>query len=214
MSVKNIAQPYQLFHDLTGKALETGYIYIGEATLDPETYPVSIYWDAALTTAASNPVRTINGYLSQSGSPGSLYVNSDYSMTVKDKNGELIYTRLSHAEQDEAITFSVTGTDSGVTVKTIVMGDNSSALIEVYGSGVKGSNICVNKIVFSLYKETGAINIQKVYSEDISDGGTTGGYFECEISGSDAVIKAYTDSGTWAVSGSVSYNSSGTVSIS
>jgi hypothetical protein len=69
--------------------------------------------------------------------------------------------------------------------------------------------------VFSLYKETGSINIQKVYSEDLTDGGTTGGFFECEISGSDAVLKAYTNSGTWAVSGSVSYSSGGgTVSIS
>jgi hypothetical protein len=72
--------------------LENGYIWIGTANLDPQGNPISVYWDAALTIPAGQPIRTLNGYPSRSGTPARIYVNSDYSIRVQDSKGSLVYS--------------------------------------------------------------------------------------------------------------------------
>ena len=109
---------------------------------------------------------------------------------------------------------SGTGTTSGATLKTFALADNSAALIQVFGAGLKGSSLCVNRAAFALFRTTGTTTITRINSEDYADGDDLGGYFEMEQSGDSAVLKAYTDSGTWAVSGVLTYPTSGTVSIS
>lgn len=95
MTVKRIESAYKTFTDLNGKELDNGKIYIGENGLDPETNPVSVYFDAALSVAASRPIRTIQGYISNDGSVADIYTANNYSITVRDKNDNLIYTKLS-----------------------------------------------------------------------------------------------------------------------
>ena len=95
MTTLSVEKPYQSLFDLNGYPLSSGYVYIGTAGSNPETSLINTYWDSALTIPATNPVRTIAGYLSRNGSPGRLYVNAkDFSITVRDKNGELIFTDL------------------------------------------------------------------------------------------------------------------------
>ena len=91
MSAIEVTPPFPLFTDSTGEPLEAGYIYIGVANTDPVNNPISVYWDVDLTIPASQPIRTINGYPSRSGTPANIYANSDYSITVKDKNGIFVY---------------------------------------------------------------------------------------------------------------------------
>ena len=45
--------------DLNGKPLENGSLYIGVANQDPETNPLTVYWDPALTQVrlCRRPVR-------------------------------------------------------------------------------------------------------------------------------------------------------------
>jgi len=83
--------PFAFFTDVDGNPLEDGYVYIGTVNLNPETNLISVYWDAALTIPASQPIRTLGGYLSNSGSPGNIFVDSEYSITVRNKNGTFIY---------------------------------------------------------------------------------------------------------------------------
>jgi len=94
MSVKKIQQPFDFYHDDSGNALKNGKVYFGIAGQDPETNPITVYWDSSLTTPASQPIRTLNGYLSNNGNIGNLYISSEYSITVRDKNDNLIFTQL------------------------------------------------------------------------------------------------------------------------
>jgi hypothetical protein len=92
MSALSIQPTYPIFTDIDGQPLENGYIFIGTANLNPQTNPINVYWDAALTIQATQPIRTLAGYPSNSGTPARLYVNSDYSIRVQNRNGSLVYS--------------------------------------------------------------------------------------------------------------------------
>lgn len=96
-----IAQPFQNFVDTSGAPLDNGYVYIGTAAQNPETNAISVYWDAALTVPAAQPIRTINGYLARNGSPARLYAaESSYSITVRDSNRAIVVTTLDASTLD------------------------------------------------------------------------------------------------------------------
>ena len=92
MSALSINPPFPVFPDTDGQPLEDGYIWIGTAGLNPLTNPIVVYWDAALTLPAGQPVRTINGFPSRAGTPARLYAGSDYSIQVQNKNGSIVYS--------------------------------------------------------------------------------------------------------------------------
>jgi len=95
MSTASITPPFNVFSGVDGLPLEDGNIYIGETGKDPETFPIAVYWDNTFTTPAAQPIKTIGGYPSRSGSPGRLYAQTDFSIKVEDKNGTLVYISLS-----------------------------------------------------------------------------------------------------------------------
>jgi hypothetical protein len=92
MSALSIQPTFPIFTDIDGQPLEAGYVWIGTANLDPQTNPINVYWDAALTIAAPQPIRTLAGYPSNNGTPGRLYVGGDYSIRVMNKNGSTVYS--------------------------------------------------------------------------------------------------------------------------
>jgi hypothetical protein len=94
MSV-SVNPPYPIFAEADGLPLENGYIWIGAANLDPQTNPINVYWDAALTIPAAQPIRTLNGYVVYQGTPSRFYVSNNYSIRVMDKNGSTVYTSAS-----------------------------------------------------------------------------------------------------------------------
>ena len=94
---KKVLTPFEVLNDTDGTPLESGYVYIGTKDLNPKTNPISIFWDEALTIPAVQPIRTVGGYFSREGSPGSLYVSVDYSITVENKNQSLVYSQLSNS---------------------------------------------------------------------------------------------------------------------
>jgi hypothetical protein len=85
-----IAPPYPVFYDLNGKPLQNGKLYFGAPGANPETSPQAVYWDSALTQPAGQPVRTINGMPIRGASPGTLYSDKDYSMSIRDSSGQLV----------------------------------------------------------------------------------------------------------------------------
>jgi hypothetical protein len=91
----SVNPPYPIFAEADGQPLENGYIWIGAANLDPQTNPINVYWDAALTITAAQPIRTLNGYVVYQGTPSRFYTSGNYSIRVMDKNGSTIYTSLS-----------------------------------------------------------------------------------------------------------------------
>jgi predicted nucleic acid-binding Zn-ribbon protein len=92
VSINPVVAPFPPFAGRDGQPLEAGFIYVGIANLDPILNPIVVYWDAALTITASQPIRTINGYASRNGSPGALFADSDYSITINDKQNVLVVT--------------------------------------------------------------------------------------------------------------------------
>lgn len=100
---------YPVFHDLSGKPLDGGAVYIGVQGQSAEALPLQVFWDEARTQPIAQPIRTINGYPSRNGSPGAIYVSGDYSITVRDKHERLVYTSLSGVNFAEAATAEAQG---------------------------------------------------------------------------------------------------------
>jgi len=94
MSALSIQPPYPAFAGADGLPLENGYIWVGTVNLNPQTNQIAVYWDAALTIAAAQPIRTLNGYPVYQGTPSRFYAASDYSIQVLDSKGSLVYTSL------------------------------------------------------------------------------------------------------------------------
>lgn len=99
MSALSIQPTYPIFTEMDGQPLEDGYIWIGAANLDPQGNPINVYWDAALTQLAGQPIRTQGGYPVNNGTPARLYVNSDYSIRVMSKNGSIVYSAPAATER-------------------------------------------------------------------------------------------------------------------
>lgn len=108
MSALSIQPTYPIFTDIDGQPLEDGYLWIGAANLDPQVNPITVYWDEALTITAAQPIRTLAGYPSNSGTPARLYVNSDYSIRVMNKKGSAIYSAANATERYSSAVVDVT----------------------------------------------------------------------------------------------------------
>lgn len=115
MPALEVNPPFPVFSDIDGQPLEAGYIWIGVVNLDPQTNPINVYWDGALTISAPQPIRTIGGYPSNAGTPARFFVNSDYSIRVMNKNGSTIYSSLNgNAFPNSAGNLFVNATGDGV----------------------------------------------------------------------------------------------------
>jgi hypothetical protein len=113
MSALSIQPTYPIFQGRDGQPLENGYVWIGEPNLNPQTNPVVVYFDAALTIPAPQPLRTLNGYISRAGTPAQIYVNAvNFSILVQDGNGSMVYN---FPEGAGAAPFALKGANSDIT---------------------------------------------------------------------------------------------------
>lgn len=99
MSALSIQPTYPIFTETDGLPLENGYIWLGTVNLNPIVNPIAAFFDAALTIPAVQPIRTLGGYPVYQGTPARIYVNSDYSIQVQNKNGSLVYSASSATER-------------------------------------------------------------------------------------------------------------------
>jgi hypothetical protein len=139
----SIVSPFPFFTDTTGAPLEGGYIYIGQSNLNPETAPVNVFWDAALTIPAAQPVRTVGGYPSRQGTPSRFYSATDtYSITVRNKNRALVFSAFDQSDSPTSVfdisTQLITATAGqltfALTVFTYLPGTDT---LEVYRNGLR-----------------------------------------------------------------------------
>lgn len=100
MPTNSILPPYPSFFDLKGAPLEYGSIYIGVAGFEARTTPKASFFDIALTiptgTASGAAIATKAGYPVRNAAPAAFYVDGDYSITVLDRFGALVYTALNN----------------------------------------------------------------------------------------------------------------------
>jgi len=130
MSALSVEPPFPAFADADGQPLDDGYIFIGTVNLNPITNPIAAFFNAALTIAAVQPIRTSGGYPVYQGTPARIYTASDYSIQVQNKNGTVIYTSLN----DNAFSGSTTTNATGNGVQTIF--PVSSVPFAIYINGI------------------------------------------------------------------------------
>jgi hypothetical protein len=106
MSALSIQPTYPIFTETDGQPLENGYIFIGAVNLNPIVNPIAAFFDAALTIPAVQPIRTSGGYPVYQGTPARIYVNSDYSIQVQNRNGSVVYSAPAATERYSEIVFN------------------------------------------------------------------------------------------------------------
>jgi hypothetical protein len=127
MTAFAINPPYPFFAGIDGDPLDNGKVYVGVANLDPVANPVALFWDEALTIAASQPILTSGGYPVRNGSPSAFYTASGVvSMTVKDAVDVTVYTEAavtnaiaSLAGPDGSSLVGYTRSESGAVARTV-----------------------------------------------------------------------------------------------
>lgn len=93
MSALSIQVPFPVFQDRDGQPLDNGYVWLGTSSLNPQTNPVVAYYDSALTIVATQPLRTLNGFISRAGSPAQVYVDAvNFSVLVQDRQGTTVFS--------------------------------------------------------------------------------------------------------------------------
>ena len=146
MSTLSINPPFPVFPDTDGQPLEDGYIWIGVAGLNPLTNPIVVYWDAALTLPAGQPIRTINGFPSRAGTPARLYAGSDYSIQVHNKNGSVVYSSPNATEllSSDLVTFIQAGVGAVERTAQSKMRD----IVSVKDFGAVGDGVTDDRLAF------------------------------------------------------------------
>jgi hypothetical protein len=98
MATTSEARALPFFTDLQGLPLASGFIYIGQAGLDPVAYPVSVTSDIAGSTVIAQPIRTTNGHAVSAGALVHLFCPIPYSITILDSAGRLVYASLNETD--------------------------------------------------------------------------------------------------------------------
>lgn len=89
---QRINNPFPMFLDTNGDLLFGGKVYIGVAGQDPETNPLAVYLDEALTDAAEQPLRTYGGLIHNGDSPAFVFADGDdYSIRVRDQDDTVVF---------------------------------------------------------------------------------------------------------------------------
>ena len=97
-----LLNPVPTFQDLDGSPLDDGYLYFGLVNNNPLLVPGVVYWDAAATIPAAQPIRTLNGYPYRNGSPAIIYTSGDVSLLVQNKNKKQVLYAANSADWGNA----------------------------------------------------------------------------------------------------------------
>lgn len=114
--------PFRQFFDLDGNPLDGGYIYVGQPNLDPETSPITVYWDAAGTQPVAQPIRTLNGYMVRDGAAAVVFTGAEYSITIKNQYSQLVYSAPDSSEFDSSTSLRDISNDTNPALGVALVG--------------------------------------------------------------------------------------------
>lgn len=138
MATTSEARALPFFTDLLGQPLSSGFIYIGQAGLDPVAYPAVIHSDIAGTVVVAQPVRTTNGHAAAAGALIHLFVPIPYSITILDSAQRVVYASLQ--ETDPVATAIGTSSVQSASSAADLQARTSGSLNQVW---VQGSGLYV-----------------------------------------------------------------------
>lgn len=128
---------YYAYIDTLGDPLDNGYIYFGQAGLDPVTYPAKAAWDESGLYPVTFPVRTMNGYPLRDGFPAQMYLhfedNEEYSVLINDEDGDEVFSSSTEGLSGyfpsdtggDSDTLNGLASDTAATADTIAARDSS-----------------------------------------------------------------------------------------
>lgn len=146
MTAQAVQNPLPTFTGLDGLPLSGGSVYFGVANADPRTSPVSVYYDPAMTIAASQPLRTNTGYLYRNGAPTGVYVGQEFSLMVLDaSNRQVLYVPSVVGFSLNSLSFIQSGT--GAVPRGAQDKDRDFINVKDYGAlcnGIANDTVAVN----------------------------------------------------------------------
>lgn len=128
MSLSAVQNPFVPFLGANGLALTAGAygVYVGAPNTDPQTSPQAVYWDAAGTIPATQPLQLVGGYVIRNGAVAVAYTSGDYSMRIRNGLGvQVFYT---------ATSLQVTA-NAGMVITNGASSDHAALLVEQYATG-------------------------------------------------------------------------------
>lgn len=175
-----VKTPVQQFFDTDGSALDAGYIYIGSSGSNPETSPQAVYWDKDGLIPAAQPIRTLNGYPARDGAVSRFFTaNGNWSITVKNKRGELVYGALNTdsgifdqlASSSGAGSIGYDNASSGLTAATVQAAvDELKSDADALASTVSGLELTTSGVV-NLFANSAFMINQRGYSSGTATSG-------------------------------------------
>ncbi len=145
--------PFPQYFDLDGKPLQAGYLYFGTAGANPETSPITVYWDAAGTQPAAQPIRTINGFPARAGTPAQVFASGDYSLTVRDSTRrQVVYARNS---LEWSLSSALTTLEEDVAAATTKL-ERLRSVLDFPGVVGDGVTICTAGLVAAINAAAGS----------------------------------------------------------
>jgi hypothetical protein len=111
------------------------------------------------------PIRTLGGYPMNSGTPARLYVNSDYSIQVQNRNGSLIYSapaatdRFSDVVVQDISSTEVTFLQAGSGAVTRTAQAKMRDIVSVKDFGAVGDGVTSDSLAFQNAMQSGAKSV-------------------------------------------------------
>jgi hypothetical protein len=209
MALIQLAPPYPVFTDKNGDPLDNGYLYFGVVGLNPETNPIQVYYDSTFTQPVAQPIRTSNGYPMRNGAPALIFAGSQFSVTVRDKNSDLvIYSPVGY------------GIDPGAIAGVVVVQDHTGdGVTTAFGMGASpSSENATNVFIDGVYQNKSTYSIS---GSTLTFSEAPPLYSAIEIvsnqtaivGGTDAGLVSYNEGGLGAVTRTVKAKLQETVSV-
>ena len=139
-----VTYPRSFIADMGGGALDSGSAYVGAENQDPQTNPITVYWDAALTQVAAQPLSISSGYIMHGGARAAVYAASAYSMRILNRSGSLV-DYIASVQPDtlagSKVSFTQSGSSFSQTVQDKLQQTASIKDFGATGSGTENSAV-------------------------------------------------------------------------
>jgi hypothetical protein len=144
------SRPVGQFNDINGKPLEDGRVWFGQPNLDPIANPITVYWDAAGTQPVTQPVQTIGGYPVNGTTRANVFVNSDYSVLVRNRNGFDVFSAAVMPLDDSSANQYFLQAGAGAVVRTAQAKMRDVVSVKDFGAVGDGVTDDVGAVVAAL----------------------------------------------------------------